>query len=161
MDGTERDSSFLARAIEVAEQNVADAGGPFGAVIVGPDGAEVARGGNRVTATPDPTAHAEVTAIREACRRIGHFSLAGCTLYASCEPCMMCLAASLWSRLDRVVYAADRHAAHRAGFDDRVFYELFEVNGEADWPLVLQPVDHPRSEAPFDAWRALGQRVDY
>ncbi|HLS41583.1 MAG TPA: nucleoside deaminase [Ornithinicoccus sp.] len=161
MDGTERDHHFLSLAIEVAERNVADGGGPFGAVIVGPDGTEVSRGGNRVTSTPDPTAHAEVTAIREACRRIDHFSLAGHTLYASCEPCMMCLAASLWARLDRVVYAADRHAAHNAGFDDRVFYELFEVRREASWPLVLEPFAHERSEAPFDAWRALEARVDY
>jgi guanine deaminase len=161
MDGTERDHHFLSLAIEVAEQNVAEGGGPFGAVVVGPDGTEVSRGGNRVTATPDPTAHAEVTAIREACRSTGSFSLAGSTLYASCEPCMMCLAASLWARLDRVVYAADRHAAHNAGFDDRVFYELFEVRTDADWPLVLEPLAHERSEAPFDAWRALAGRVDY
>lgn len=161
MHRTERDEQYLVRAIELAERNVAEDGGPFGAIVVAPDGREVAHGTNRVTSTPDPTAHAEVSAIRAACRELSDFSLAGYTLYASCEPCMMCLAASLWARLDRVVYAADRHAADRAGFDDRVFHDLFEVRREAAWPVLLEAVPHPRSEGPFDAWRALGSRIDY
>lgn len=151
----------VARAIEVAVDNVTREGGPFGAVVMGPDGTEVARGGNRVTSTLDPTAHAEITAIRSACRALGDLSLAGHTLYTSCEPCPLCLAACLWARLDRVVFAADRHAAHRAGFDDRVFYDLFRADLGTTWPVEVVHHPHPRSEAPFDAWRAHAQRVEY
>ena len=86
----------------------------------------VSSGQNRVTRDLDPTAHAEVVAIRSACSVLGDFSLAGCTLFTSCEPCPLCLSASLWARLDRVVYAADRDDAARGGFDDRAFYDLFE-----------------------------------
>jgi guanine deaminase len=117
------DQHWLSRAVELAVENVAAGGGPFGAVIVR-DGGLVATGQNRVTRDLDPTAHAEVNAIRRACASLGDFSLAGCTLYTSCEPCPLCLTASLWARLDRVVYAADRHDAARAGFDDRAFYDL-------------------------------------
>jgi len=115
------DSTWLARAVSLATENVPAGGGPFGAVVVR-DGVEVATGQNRVTSSLDPTAHAEVVAIRRACAEIGDFSLAGCVMYASCEPCPMCLSASLWARVDRVVYAADRDDAARSGFDDRLFY---------------------------------------
>ena len=106
-------SGWLTRAIELAIANVGEGGGPFGAVVVR-DGAALAEGTNRVTADLDPTAHAEVVAIRRACRAAESFSLAGATLYASCEPCPLCLAAGLWSRLDEVVFAADRHQAAAA-----------------------------------------------
>src|SRR5690606_34229191 len=111
-------------AIDVAVANIAAGGGPFGAVIVAADGTIVATGCNRVTAPPDPAAQAGATTIRAACQAIGDFALQGHVLYRSCEPCPLCLAACLWARLDGVVYAADRHSAHRAGFDDRVFHEL-------------------------------------
>ncbi len=94
----------------------------------------LAEGQNRVTATLDPTAHAEVVAIRAACQAIGDFSLAGATLYTSCEPCPLCLSAALWARVDRVVFAADRHDAARGGFDDREFYELF-ARDRATWDV--------------------------
>jgi guanine deaminase len=158
--GAEADE-HVARVIDLAVRNVERAGGPFGALVVGPDGSQVAVGGNRVTSTLDPTAHAEVTAIRSACQELGDFSLAGHTLYASCEPCPMCLAACLWARLDRVVFAADRHAAHRAGFDDRAFYGLFRIDLEASWPVRVLHSPHPRSEEPFDAWREHERRVEY
>ena len=104
------DAAWLAQAIELAVHNVADGGGPFGALVVrGED--IVATGQNRVTRDLDPTAHAEVQAIRNACQAIGDFSLAGMTLYTSCEPCPLCISAALWARLDRVVYAADRDDA--------------------------------------------------
>ncbi len=151
----------VARAIEVAVDNVARGGGPFGAVVVGPDGTEVSRGANRVTSALDPTAHAEVSAIRAACTAIGDFSLAGHSLYTSCEPCPLCLAACLWARLDRVVFAADRHAAHRAGFDDRVFHDLFRADLQLPWPTEVVHRPHARSEEPFEAWRALAGRVEY
>ncbi len=104
--------------------NVDEGGGPFGAVVV-KDGELVAIGQNRVTRDLDPTAHAEVLAIRSACAELGDFALTGCSLYASCEPCPLCVSAALWSRVDRVVYAADRDDAARGGFDDRAFYDLF------------------------------------
>ena len=103
------DADWLRQAIDLAARNVGEGGGPFGAILV-KDGQVVAEGVNRVTADLDPTAHAEVVAIRAACRTIGDFSLEGATLYASCEPCPLCLSAALWARLDAVVHAADRHA---------------------------------------------------
>jgi len=124
------------------------------------DGELVATGQNRVTRDLDPSAHAEVVAIRAACREVGDFSLAGLTLYSSCEPCPMCLATSLWARVDRVVYAADRHDAARGGFDDREFYELF-ARDRSTWSVVI---DAARSEAaarPFDTWLTHDARAAY
>lgn len=156
------DGQFLREAVALAERNVADGGGPFGALIVA-DGAVLARGQNRVTRDLDPTAHAEVTAIRAACRVRGEFSLAGATLYTSCEPCPLCVSASLWARLDRVVYAADRHDAARGGFDDREFYELFAAD-PGTWPTRVEAMGSSLeldAQAPFDAWLAKGDRVHY
>jgi guanine deaminase len=153
------DQAWLARAIELAVANVADGGGPFGAVVVR-DGELVAEGQNRVTRDLDPTAHAEVQAIRAAGRALGDFSLAGCVLYASCEPCPLCVSASLWARLDRVVYAADRHDAARGGFDDREFYDLF-ARDRSTWPMpVVRGADHGAT-APFEAWLADVERTRY
>ncbi len=154
------DAAFLARAVELAVQNVAAGGGPFGALIVGSDGAILAEGQNRVTRDLDPTAHAEVVAIRAACRAIGDFSLAGATLYTSCEPCPLCLSAALWARVDRVVFAADRDDAARGGFDDREFYELFE-QPRSMWRIPIDSRRTPDAAAPFDAWLAYGARTDY
>ncbi|MCU1404590.1 MAG: cytosine deaminase [Glaciihabitans sp.] len=153
------DAQWLARAIELATENVANGGGPFGAVIVR-DGVLIAEGQNRVTASLDPTAHAEVSAIRAACQVVGDFSLAGMTLYTSCEPCPLCVSASLWARLDRVVFAADRDDAARGGFDDREFYELF-ARDRATWPMRIDSVRPVNAPEPFDAWLALGDRTDY
>jgi len=157
------DEQWLRQALALAVANVADGGGPFAAVVVR-DGGELATGSNRVTRDQDPSAHAEVVAIRTACAKIGDFSLAGATLYASCEPCPMCLATSLWARLDRVVYAADRDDAAQAGFDDRVFYELFgavRARDHADWPMPVQERRLAGSTTPFDAWLAKDDRTDY
>jgi guanine deaminase len=153
------DARWLARTVELATLNVANAGGPFGAVIVR-DGELIAEGQNRVTANLDPTAHAEVTAIRAACQAIGEFSLAGMTLYTSCEPCPLCLSASLWARLDRVVFAADRHDAARGGFDDLEFYELF-ARDRSTWPMTIDSVRTLDAPAPFDAWLESEARTDY
>ena len=155
----EDDERWLARAIDLATANVADGGGPFGAVVVR-DGVEIGWGQNRVTRDHDPTAHAEVQAIRAACRALGDFSLAGATVYSSCEPCPLCLAAVLWSRASRVVFAADRHDAALAGFDDREFYDLF-AQDRATWsmPVVAHRVDG--SDQPMQAWLALGTRAEY
>ncbi|MFT4265519.1 MAG: nucleoside deaminase [Nocardioides sp.] len=155
------DETFLSRAIDLAVANVAAGGGPFGAVIVRTETGEVvATGQNRVTRDLDPTAHAEVSAIRAACRDLGEFSLAGHTLYTSCEPCPLCLAASLWARLDRVVYAADRDDAAEGGFDDRAFYELFD-KPRSEWGMSIDSVRPENAFAPFAAWNADEARTEY
>jgi guanine deaminase len=117
------DAIFLRRAFELARQGMrAGAGGPFGCVIV-KDGRIVGEGYNRVLVDKDPTAHAEMVAIREACRRLDDFQLHGCVIYASCEPCPMCLGAIYWARPARIVFGAPRHIAAEAGFDDSLIYQ--------------------------------------
>jgi guanine deaminase len=156
---TAEDAGWLARTIELATENVGAGGGPFGALVVR-DGRLLAEGQNRVTATLDPTAHAEVVAIRAACQAVGDFSLAGATLYTSCEPCPLCLSAALWARLDRVVFAADRDDAARGGFDDREFYELFARDRDT-WDVRIDALRPHNASAPFDAWLAHPDRTDY
>lgn len=153
------DARWLERAVELATLNIANGGGPFGALIVR-DSALVAEGQNRVTADLDPTAHAEVVAIRKACRGENSFSLVGATLYTSCEPCPLCLSAALWARLDRVVFAADRHDAARGGFDDLEFYEMF-ARDRASWNLHIESLRIPQSADPFDTWLAHEARTNY
>jgi len=156
---SDQDALFLARAIELATENVANEGGPFGALIVR-DGRVLAEGQNRVTATLDPTAHAEVTAIRAACQAVKDFSLAGATLYTSCEPCPLCLSAALWARIDRVVFAANRDDAAAGGFDDREFYELF-ARDRSTWDVSIEALRLDNASEPFDAWLASEARTDY
>lgn len=152
------DASFLAEAIALAESSVEQGGGPFGALVV-KDGKVIGRGSNNVTLRNDPTAHAEVGAIREACQTINDFSLAGATLYASCEPCPMCLSAIYWARLDRVVYAATREDAAAAGFDDGVIArELQLPAGERSLPLQRLECN---AASPFEVWRNKTDKVPY
>ncbi len=151
---------FLDRAIALALENVELCrGGPFGAVIVR-DGRLVAEGVNQVTANRDPSAHAEVMAIRNACQALGLHELSGCEIYSSCEPCPMCLGAIYWARLDRVYFAADRHDAAAAGFDDEFLYREF-ASGPAvrRVPLVHQPTEAAR--LPFQQWRLKANKVPY
>jgi guanine deaminase len=150
----------LLLSIQLAVENVACGGGPFGAVIISPSGEVVATGVNRVTLDLDPTAHAEVCAIRNACREIESFDLTGLILASSCEPCPLCLAASMWARVGSVFYAADRTSAAAAGFDDAAFYELMDAP-RSQWPSAPTQVNHSLLEAPFDAWRALDSRIEY
>lgn len=159
MDTSPVDAAHLDRAVALAVDSVADAGGPFGAVIVTADG-QVFEGNNRVTQDNDPTAHAEVTAIRRACTALGTFDLTGATLYSSCEPCPMCLASALWARVETVYFAADRHDAARAGFDDAAFYEFFEAD-PVDRAMKVVHERTASATAPFDAWRVLGSRIEY
>ena len=151
MSTTVTAEQFLARSIRLATANVLNSGGPFGAVIV--------------TADNDPTAHAEVTAIRRACSGLGTFDLRGATLYSSCEPCPMCLASALWARIDRVVFAADRHDAASVGFDDAVFYEYFDnADRDALMPVSKLDLGEPGAPAvlePFNTWNTLDSRIDY
>lgn len=155
---TDTEHAWMHRAIELATNSVATGGGPFGALIAR-DGEIVATGANRVTADLDPTAHAEVTAIRNACRELGEFSLPGCALITSCEPCPMCLASALWARVDRILYAADREDAAVAGFDDRAFHDA--LREPAKLPVPVLRLNTPDRNAAFDAWLAKEDRIDY
>lgn len=121
-----RELTYLKQAIQLANDNMYQGGGPFGAVIVY-QGKVIGQGGNRVTVNCDPTAHAEVQAIRDACQHLGNWSLQGCELYTSCEPCPMCLAAAYWARIDTIWYAASREDAAAAGFDDAHFYRELSI----------------------------------
>jgi guanine deaminase len=152
--------ALLLRAIELGTEGMrAGRGGPFGAVVVR-DGRIIGEGANSVIRTNDPTAHAEVVAIRAAASSVQSFSLAGSVIYASSEPCPMCLAAILWARIDRVVYASDRGVAARGGFDDAVFYdELARPPHARTVPLVHRPM--PEGEALFDEWIAKPDKVPY
>ncbi len=153
--------TYLVQAIDLATRNVHNHGGPFGAVVVTASG-QAFEGLNRVTATNDPTAHAEVTAIRAACAGTGTFDLTGATLYTSCEPCPMCLASALWARVDQIIFAADRHDAARAGFDDAVFYDYFETPVELrSMPVRRLAPAETSPLAPFEAWLASDTRIDY
>lgn len=154
---SERD--WLDRAVAAATANVATGGGPFGALVVR-DGELVATGVNQVTTTLDPTAHAEVVAIRAACQVLRTFKLEGCLLVASCEPCPLCLSSALWARMDRVIFAADRHDAAAAGFDDRAFYEVFSSPPQ-EWPLSLAQLAGEGATSPFKEWVARSDRIEY
>lgn len=159
----DNDAMWLGQAVALAVRNVTNGGGPFGAIVLR-DGVLLGTGQNRVTRDLDPSAHAEIVAIRAACTELGDFSLAGCVLYTSCEPCPMCLATALWARLDRVVYAADRDDAAKGGFDDRTFYELFgtgRANEHEHWPTKVDELRIDTWYAPFEAWLEKSDRTDY
>ncbi|MGI5347395.1 nucleoside deaminase [Streptomyces sp. CA-250714] len=156
----ELERAWMAEAIRLATHSVTNGGGPFGALIA-KNGEIVATGNNQVTATLDPVAHAEVSAMRAACKQLDTFSLEGCVLITSCEPCPMCLSSALWARVDRIVYSADRNDAAVAGFDDRKFYDLFEKKPASMWPMLVEQLDLPNRTAPFDAWLAKSDRIDY
>ncbi len=123
------DAKFMAMAIRLSEENIDDGGGPFGAVIVR-DGEIIATGANRVVPNSDPTAHAEVMAIRNACAKLGTFQLKGCTVYSSCEPCPMCLSALYWAGVDRICYGNTKNDAKAIDFDDSFIYDQLELNYE-------------------------------
>ncbi len=157
---SETNDRFLADALRLAEDNARSGrGGPFGAVVV-QGGRVIAEGVNLVTGAHDPTAHAEIVAIREACRRLGTFDLSGCEIYASCEPCPMCLGAVYWARLDRLVYAATREDAAAAGFDDALIYDEIP-RAPADRTLPTRHRPHADGGRPFAAWAARADRQPY
>ncbi len=152
--------TFMLRALELAYENVAKSnGGPFGCVIV-KDGEVIAEGANQVTASNDPTAHAEVVAIRKACTALESFQLTGCDLYTSCEPCPMCLGAIYWARPDRVFFAASRKEAAAIGFDDEAIYEEIALDfNQRKIPFVhLQPATEKN---PMSAWQESSARIEY
>jgi len=151
---------FMRRAIALAMENVrTGSGGPFAAVIA-KDGRIIAEGANRVTATNDPTAHAEVVTIREACRILCDFQLTGCDLYTTCEPCPMCLGAIYWARPARVFYACVAADAAAAGFDDAFIYE--ELNRtHADRRVPMQQLLREESLRIFSAWKQQENKTPY
>ena len=157
---TDNDRKFMARAIELAKIGVeTNAGGPFGCVVV-KDGEIVGEGSNSVTSTNDPTAHAEVVAIRNACLALDSFQLDGCTIYTSCEPCPMCLGAIYWARPEQVFYACTRDDAAAVGFDDDFIYkELGKNNGERE--LELTNLMRDESLEVFAHWAAKPDKTEY
>jgi len=159
-ESAELDTPFLREAIRLSRTRMRQGrGGPFGAVVAR-DGVLVARGWNAVTSNLDPTAHAEVLAIRRACRALGTFSLDGCVLYSSCEPCPMCLAAVYWARVDRLVYAANRDDAARAGFDDSLIYRELSLAPEAR-TLHTDHLLRAEAIAVLEEWLAKPDGVPY
>lgn len=156
---TAEDGRFMQMAIDLSIENVANGGGPFGAVIVC-NGEVIATGTNRVTANNDPTAHAEVSAIREACAKIGNFKLEGCVCYTSCEPCPMCLSALYWAGVSRIVYGNTKDDAKAINFDDSFIYD------EIGKPYALRAIpcqNFMRKEAleGFRAWTEKEDKIEY
>jgi tRNA(Arg) A34 adenosine deaminase TadA len=157
---TEQDEKFMRRAIELAQEGMEKgAGGPFGAVIV-KDGEIVGEGYNCVTSTNDPTAHAEVVAIRAACQKLESFQLDGCAIYASCEPCPMCLGAIYWARPEKIFFAATREDAAEIGFDDQFIYG--EI-GEDFVKRRIKTVNFLRDEGleVFENWANKSEKTEY
>jgi len=154
------DNPFMARAIQLSIDNVhSGRGGPFGAVVV-KNGEVIAEGANQVTSANDPTAHAEMLAIRAACRKLGAFSLEGCEIYTSCEPCPMCLGAIYWARLSRIFFANLAADASRIGFDDSAIYrELSQSHSQRTIPMV-QMMREQALEA-FRAWENNPRKIAY
>ncbi len=151
---------FMKKAIELAVENVRTGrGGPFAAVVV-KDGKIIAEGTNRVTSTNDPTAHAEMVAIREACRTVGHFQLTGCEIYTTCEPCPMCLGAIYWARPAKVFYASTGKDAAAAGFDDSFIYEQFEQPISGRKIPMIQLMREEALQA-FRAWEQKADKIPY
>jgi tRNA(Arg) A34 adenosine deaminase TadA len=151
--------AIMREVIAMAVASVQGCGGPFGAVVV-QDGRIIGRGTNEVTASNDPTAHAEVLAIRRACLAVQSFRLTGCDIYASCEPCPMCLAAIYWARIDRVYFAATRADAAAAGFDDAdIYQELALPVAERHVPMTQLAL--AEALAPMEAWQGSPNKVPY
>ena len=149
----------MRKAIELSIENVKNGGGPFGAVIV-KDGEIVATGVNRVTANHDPTAHAEVSAIRAACQKLGTFDLSGCEIYTSCEPCPMCLGAIYWAHLDKIYYGNNKTDAARIGFDDSFIYDELALKRE-DRNKAMEELLPDEAIAAFRAWEEKADKVEY
>ncbi len=159
MTATSANPEFMRRAIAIALENVRNGGGPFGAVIVR-DGSLLAEGVNRVTATNDPTAHAEVVAIRAACTKLAAFQLNGCDLYTTCEPCPMCLGAIYWARPARVFFASSAGDAAAAGFDDAFIYdELYLPFASREIPMTQ--LLREESLPIFTAWKNSEKKIEY
>ena len=156
---TQQDREFMQMAIDLSIDNVANGGGPFGAVIVR-NGEVVATGTNRVTANNDPTAHAEVSAIRAACAKVQNFKLEGCTCYTSCEPCPMCLSALYWAGVERIVYGNTKEDAKEINFDDSFIYDEI-AKPYALRAIPCQNLMREEALAGFRAWSDKSDKREY
>jgi tRNA(Arg) A34 adenosine deaminase TadA len=155
-----QENKYMRQAIELARENASSSGGgPFGAVVV-KEGRVISACSNSVTPDNDPTAHAEVNAIRTACRELGTFDLSGCTLYSSCEPCPMCLSAAYWARVDKIVFAADRNDAADAGFSDAFIYEELSLDTDKR-SIPMEKLMQKEGTEPFDIWKSNEKKIRY
>ena len=150
---------YMRLAIEKSIESVENGGGPFGAVIV-KDGEVVAVASNSVTIDNDPTAHAEVNAIRQACSKLGTFDLSGCEIYASCEPCPMCLASIYWARIDKLYYANTKSDADKIGFSDNFIYEEF-AKPESERSIKVVSMLRDEALTAFKKWEAKTDKTEY
>lgn len=156
----QQDEKFMREAIALAGKNARSVtGGPFGAIIV-KGGEVISAASNSVTPDKDPTAHAEVNAIREACRKLDTFDLSGCTLYSSCEPCPMCLSAAYWAKVDKIYFAGSRVNAEEAGFSDAFIYDEF-TKPISERSIPIEQILDKEGVAPFDEWRNNSDKVPY
>ncbi|MFP5470912.1 MAG: nucleoside deaminase [Bacteroidia bacterium] len=154
------DNEHMQHAIELARKGMMNnEGGPFGAIVI-KDGKIIGKGNNKVTSTNDPTAHAEVTAIREACKNLNTFQLDGCILFTSCEPCPMCLGAIYWARPDKVFYACTRQDAADIGFDDNLIYEELEINIHQRKISFVQ-IERENALKVFQEWTEKNDKIEY
>lgn len=153
------ENKFMRMAIELSKESVAKGGGPFGAVIVR-DGQVIATGSNSVTILNDPTAHAEVSAIRAACQAVGGFNLKGCQIYSSCEPCPMCLSAIYWAGIDRIYYANNRGDAAEIGFDDAFIYDQIPL-APTERTIPSLPLMRAEGLEAFRLWTEKEDKVEY
>jgi tRNA(Arg) A34 adenosine deaminase TadA len=160
MNQTEQDRFWLGKAIELSRQGMESGqGGPFGCIIVR-NGKIVGQGNNQVTTSNDPTAHAEVVAIRDACRHLGNYQLSGCDVYTSCEPCPMCLGAIYWARPNRVVFANTREEAAAIEFDDDFIYHEINTNLQ-DRKIPFIHLPDPKAKEIFDFWKNWEGKIKY
>lgn len=151
---------FIGETIELAEAKMKEGhGGPFAAIVV-KNNEIVGTGYNCVTSTNDPTAHAEVQAIRDACKKLDTFQLTGCILYSSCEPCPMCLGAIYWARPDAVYFAASKDDAANAGFDDSFIYDELNIPMN-ERKILMKKIEHSEKNRPFEEWIKLENKIDY
>lgn len=150
---------YMRKAIQLSIKNIENGGGPFGAVII-KDGKIIATGVNRVTANNDPTAHAEVTAIRKAAKKLGTFDLSGCEIYTSCEPCPMCLGAIYWAHLDKIYYGNSKQDAKKIGFDDSFIYDEIELKPENRKIETNRLLPEEAIKA-FESWEEKDDKVEY
>jgi len=152
-------NEFMKRAIELSIKGIANGGGPFGCIIV-KDDKIIAEGSNKVTPNNDPTAHGEIVAIREACKKLNNFSLNGCELYSTCEPCPMCLSAIYWARIDKIYYANTREDARKIDFDDSLIYTELQKNIDKRKIPMIQMMRNEALKA-FELWDKKTDKVKY
>ena len=152
-------NKFMLRAIELSISSAKDTGGPFGCVMV-KDDKIIAEGSNKVTFSNDPTAHAEIVAIREACKKLNTFNLSGCDLYASCEPCPMCLSAIYWSHVDNIFYANTREDAKKINFDDSLIYSEISKKNE-DRKIPIKQMLRDEALKAFEIWNKKADKIEY